>query len=524
MASLSVTYGVTLLVVFYLVKKLVFTQKKLPLPPGPKGLPLVGNLADLPPKGGLEWQHWLKHKDLYGPISSVAVLGQTIILVHDLDIATELLDKRGAKYSSRSPMVFAGEMCGYNGRMPFQPYNKTFRYQRKLAGGQLGTNTAVARFHSAMDLEVRRFLLRTLERPEEVVRHLETESGSLMLKMLYGYTPTPHSPDPLVRLINKVMSEFSEAVVVGAWLVDIIPSLRYLPDWFPGTGFKQIAREWRKDSDASMNVPADFVLDQMAQSVEKPSYVERLFKAATDEEDTRHIRQSAAALYAGGADSTAAGLSFFYLAMTAFPEVQAKAREEIDRVVGPRRLPGFQDRENLPYIEALVKELLRWQPLAPIIPPHQSDEEDEIRGYRIPKGAIVLSSAKWFSLDPEAYQDPEAFRPERFLGPTPEPSPHAYVFGFGRRMCPGRLLADSSIFLTIAQSLAVFDIKKAVDESTGREIEPALGTTAGLVAHPLPFQCKIVPRSEKHVELIRIIEVEHPWEDGDAKLLRGLKD
>lgn len=105
-------YTIALLPVVYLLIRALFrpASSKLPLPPGPKGLPLVGNVADLPPKGGLEWQHWLKHKDLYGPISAVTVFGQTIILVHDLQIALELLDKRGAKYSSRPRMVFAGEM------------------------------------------------------------------------------------------------------------------------------------------------------------------------------------------------------------------------------------------------------------------------------------------------------------------------------------------------------------------------------------------------------------------------------
>ncbi|KAL2170137.1 hypothetical protein VTG60DRAFT_5159 [Thermothelomyces hinnuleus] len=522
-------YSIALLPVLYLLIKTVFlrpTSSKLPLPPGPKGLPLVGNVGDLPPKGGLEWQHWLKHKDVYGPISSVTVFGQTIILVHDLEVALELLDKRGARYSSRPRMVFAGEMCGYNERMPFQPYDKTFRHQRKLAGGIIGTNTAVARFHSLIDVEVRRFLVRTLERPDGFMDHLQTESGSIMLGMLYGYTPAPVEPDALVGLINKVMAEFSKAVVVGAWLVDLIPWLRHLPDWVPGTGFKRIAREWKKDCDEVMNVPADFVVRQMERHAAKPSYVERLrsadSSADSSAENWKHIKQSAAALYAGGADSTAAGLSFFYLAMAAYPEVQAKAREEIDHVVGPGRLPGFQDREKLPYIEAIVKETLRWQPLAPLGPPHMSDQEDEICGYRIPKGAMVIPSIKWFSADPAVYPDPDVFRPERFLGPNAAPSPHNYVFGFGRRICPGRLLADSTLFLTIAQTLAVFEIRKAVDKDTGKVIEPVVGTTAGLVAHPLPFQCRLVPRSDKHVELIREVEREHPWEEGDSKLLEGL--
>lgn len=343
-----------------------------------------------------------------------------------------------------------------------------------------------------------------------------------MLKMLYGYTPSPHKPDPLVSLINTVMAEFGQAVVVGAWSVDMIPWLRYLPDWVPGTGFKQTARQWKKDSDDSMNVPADFVSQQMANKTANTSFVERLFSDNPDAEETEHIKQSAAALYAGGADSTAAGLAFFILAMTTHPEAQRKAREEIDRVVGAGRLPAFHDRESLPYVEAIVKETLRWQPLAPLSPPHVSEQEDEIEGYRIPKGALIMANIKWLSMDPAVYGSPEQFRPERFLGPNEEPSPYAYVFGFGRRICPGRLLADSSMFLTIAQALAVFDISKATNEETGEVIEPVVGIQGGLVSHPLPFQCSIKPRSNRHIELIKATEAEHPWEQGDAESLRGL--
>lgn len=305
-------------------------------------------------------------------------------------------------------------------------------------------------------------------------------------------------------------------------MVDLIPWLRYLPDWVPGTGFKQTGRQWRKDSDDSMNVPADFGMQMMAKNTAKPSFVERFLSADPSEDDIVDIKQTAATLYAGGAESTAAGLGFFYLAMAVFPDVQKKAHEEIDRIVGPGRLPSFQDREKLPYIDAIVKETMRWQPLTPINVPHMSEEEDEINGYRIPKGALILPSIKWFSADPTVYPDPESFRPERFLGPSPAPTPYTYVFGFGRRVCPGWLLADSNIFLAIAQSLALFDIWKPVDSKTGEELEPVVGTLPGLVAHPLPFECRIVPRNEKHAELIRNVEIEHPWEEGDSKYLRGL--
>lgn len=91
------------------VQKLFFTKRQLPLPPGPKGLPLVGNIRDLPPPGVPEWEHWLQHKDLYGPLSSVTALGTTMILIHDKDVALELLEKRSAKYSGRPFQRFVQE-------------------------------------------------------------------------------------------------------------------------------------------------------------------------------------------------------------------------------------------------------------------------------------------------------------------------------------------------------------------------------------------------------------------------------
>jgi hypothetical protein len=99
----------------YFVNKLVNSKKhEHPLPPGPKGLPLLGNVNDLPkPGGGLEAHHWLKHKDQYGPISSVTVLGQTIVIINDAQIALELLRDR-AQHQARPHMVFASDMYASN--------------------------------------------------------------------------------------------------------------------------------------------------------------------------------------------------------------------------------------------------------------------------------------------------------------------------------------------------------------------------------------------------------------------------
>jgi cytochrome P450 len=92
-------------------------------------------------------------------------------------------------------------------------------------------------------------------------------------------------------------------------------------------------------------------------------------------------------------------MACFFLAMIVFPDVQRKAQEEIDRVVGPDRLPSFDDRDNLPYINAIVKEILRWHPVAPMGVPHVSTEDDLYDGYLIPKGALVLPNI-WYVFFP----------------------------------------------------------------------------------------------------------------------------
>ncbi|KAF3933053.1 hypothetical protein ABW20_dc0107504 [Dactylellina cionopaga] len=333
------------------------------------------------------------------------------------------------------------------------------------------------------------------------------------------------------------MDEFGEAITAGAWLVDMIPWLQYIPEWVPGAGFKKIARNYKKTYEDTLNIPFNFAKQEMesGRRPEKSSYIARLLETNPNAEQIELIKNTAATLYAGGADTTVAQLGWFFVAMSLFPEVQIKAKEELDRVIG-HRLPTFQDRVNLPYIEGVFKEALRWNPIAPLCVPHTSDEEEEFRGYRIPKGAAVVPSVAWFGRDPAVYSEPHLYKPERHLSSkanscasgipdnTNERDPNTFAFGFGRRVCPGRRLADAGVWLTIAQALAVFEIKKPVDPKSGIEMNQVVGTTPGLVSKLITFDFDIKPRSEGHKALITEVEIEHPWvdSDGDAQFLQGL--
>ena len=124
--------------------------------------------------------------------------------------------------------------------------------------------------------------------------------------------------------------------------------------------------------------------------------------------------------------------------MTLNPEVMKKAQDELDLVIGKERLPEFSDRDNLPYIDAVVKEVLRWNPPLPISVPNRVTQDDgTYRGYSIPAGATVIENVWAICRDPSIYADPEAFNPDRFLKDgeiDPQVfNPEDRVFGAGRR-------------------------------------------------------------------------------------------
>ena len=124
--------------------------------------------------------------------------------------------------------------------------------------------------------------------------------------------------------------------------------------------------------------------------------------------------------------------------------------------------------------------------------------------------------------DPEVYKDPEKFNPSRFLGDSPEPEPEKQGnFGYGRRICPGKALADQSGWLFVAHILSVFEIAPKKD-AHGQEIEVDLEGAPGLVLHPKPYAVDIRPRSEKHAQMIEAFESELIWEKGDANEIHKL--
>ncbi|KAJ7272050.1 cytochrome P450, partial [Mycena haematopus] len=498
--SLTLLDTAFLILGVFFVRRFLLRSRGAPLPPGPR--PWFGFLA-LPSGADKEWVTYGKWAEKWGDITSVTAFGQTVIVLNSLKTAVEILDKKSSNYSDRPVFQMCGELVGWSLGMPLlSARTPQHKWSRKKFHQLIGSQGSVKKFYPIQIEECRKLMQRLLRSPERFRSHIHLTSGAIALRFTYGYTVRDEK-DPLIELINKVMEDFSEAVTPGAYLVDLLPILKYVPSWMPGAGFKRKAKVWRKRRVEVFEKPFTFVEEQLAQGSAQDSFVSILLRGNLSEEEVAYLKWASNSIYGGAADTTACAVSTFVLQMALHPEIQANAQAELDAVTGNHRLPGYDDRECLPYINAIVKEVFRFHPVGPMGLPHYTTENDIHNGYLIPKGSVILPNIWSMAHDPEVYADPWVFNPSRFIasdGHTPEPDPRDLVFGFGRRVCPGKLIADASVFLVCAMTLATFTISKAVKD--GEILEPVEDYQSGTISGPAPFMCSIKPRSDDAVALI----------------------
>ena len=356
-------------------------------------------------------------------------------------------------------------------------------------------------------------------------------NSSIMLKITYGYNIDwlnidAKNPDPLVDLIEKAMHNLSLAAKPMSWIIDVIPAVKHLPDWFPLTSYRKTAQEWRNVNNSTAYISYNFVQRQMALGQHRDSHVSQLLEnlrdkntGAIDPLDEEAIIWTGVSLYAAGSDSTSAIISSVVCGLVMFPDVQRKAQEELDRVVGKGRLPEFSDRASLPYINGIVKEAWRWNPVGPMGMVHETDEDIIYNNHLIPKGSYLLPSLWWFMHDPKNYHEPLQFKPERYYEPYNETDSAEFAFGYGRRSCAGRYFADNSVFLIVSRLLYLFDFKKARDAS-GNEIPVHLEPVDGMFNRPAPFEFKVEARSQDAKDLVDTLAKENPAPKSDRDLLK----
>ncbi|KAF7299262.1 Cytochrome P450 [Mycena indigotica] len=470
----------------------------LPYPPGPRPLPIIGNIRQIPTT--FPWLTYREWGRQYGPMIHFRAYNDHLIIVNSAKIADDLFEKRSRIYSDRPdyPML---NLMGWEFNFAFMRYGDNWRQHRRLMH-QFLRLAAVPAYHPVQVKKSHDLLRIFLSHPKDFYVHLQTYAAAIIMATVYGYDIAPVG-DPFVSLAQDAMHRMGQGTIPAAIPVNMFPWLRHFPGWLPGFGFQQFCADTRLITAKMRDEPYEFAKKQLIEEHDSTSMVAKMIESGKTEVQLQ--KDVAGLAYGAGADTTFATMASFVLLMATHPEVQKKAQAEIDAVLGSHRLPEFSDKAQLPYVEALCREVLRWMPLVPLSPSRKTTEDDIYEGYFIPKGTSIVPNLWAMCQDEAIYPEPEKFKPERFLTEdgrvTTDPLLNPLAFGHGRRSCVGRHLAEDSVWIAMASLLTVYNFGKAKDAS-GNEIEIPFQFSDGLIIHSEPFECSITPRSEIAIALI----------------------
>ncbi|KAG6375632.1 cytochrome P450 [Boletus reticuloceps] len=270
------------------------------LPPRPPGYPVIDNLFQI--SSEKNWEDFAALGRKYGDIISISILGTRYVVLNSHRAISAILEKQSIKCSNRPHLTMACHLVGLDKGMPFMDCSDRFRRFRKLFYRLFGTRNSTAAFNHIEEKETRRFLRKVLQTPDDLVNHIRFTAGAIILEVTYGYT-VQEGTDPFVTLADEVMAIVSLIATPGAFLVDVIPALRLLPEWFSGTGFLQDAKKYHQLMMESVLWPRLYVVEHMAAGTATPSFASKLLEGGVSPEEEEVIMWACAAVYLGASDT-----------------------------------------------------------------------------------------------------------------------------------------------------------------------------------------------------------------------------
>ncbi|KAK3361443.1 cytochrome P450 [Lasiosphaeria ovina] len=484
------------------------------MPPGPFPLPIIGNTFLLPENK--PWIYFEKLSRKYNtPLITFWIGRNPTVWINDAWSAHEIFEKKAQVYASRPRMVVFGELgTGQANLVTMRIRNNEerdrWRIHRKLMHLGVGTQT-VRGYRNIQNNESKVVALDFLREPTEYVKHLERYATSVVSIIAFGRRVASFN-DPIITEVIALMQLAADLNVPGKsfpMLLETFPILAKFPRSMPW--FKGLGTRGQKGGHYFFHTLAQEAVEQFDQKppsvqAEMPTpYVKTLFSEAEKYNlPTNELSGLTGNLFGAGSDTSSSTLITFVLACCAFPETVRKAQAELDAVIGASRSPHWDDAPQLPYMNAFVKEVLRWRSVAIIGgQPHSPTQDDTYKGWLIPAGSWVQGNVWAIHHHEREFPDPDRFLPDRYLDGNdhkrPFPGDRGYMtFGWGRRVCSGQALAEQGTWITVARLVWAFNITKARDPATGAEIDVDIfAYTNGLNMRPLPFPCDIKPRSDE---------------------------
>ncbi|CAK7216730.1 hypothetical protein SCUCBS95973_002905 [Sporothrix curviconia] len=504
---LTLLVAVAFLVVYAVPR--VFGKRKYRQPPGPPGEFLLGHYRKIPFVAAFkQYAKWAKEYN--SDVLYFETFGTKWIVLDSLKASVELLDKRGANYSDRPNFVLFEEM-GWAPTLTWLRWGPQMHRHRKILQPAF-SKAQVRQYQDNQQKQALLCLRSILDDPGNWNLAVRRFAVAIVLNIAFGVdVDGPNSP--WIKIADDAAEAISNSGAPASSILDRFPATRYLPAWLPFMERLRYARKWRWAIKAITDLPFNQARQEIDEKIVRKCFAhDRLTiynanaeKGVANDFTMDDIRGASAAIYIAGNDTTATTVILFVLYLMQNPHVQAKAQAEVDRVVGTDRLPTWDDIPNLPYLNLVLQETYRMNPLSPLGIPHAALHDDVYNGMFIPKGTIVYQNVWSMHHNVAVYADPATFYPERYLskneGGRGEPLPVGN-FGFGRRVCIGRSLAENSLMAILVNIVATMQIEYPLDKDGKRTpFEPEWSFRGQ--SHPLPFPASFSPRSAKAEELLR---------------------
>ncbi|KAH6893687.1 O-methylsterigmatocystin oxidoreductase [Coprinopsis sp. MPI-PUGE-AT-0042] len=426
-----------------------------PKPPGPKGLPFLGNLLQMPNPSGktAPWRVFSQWREKYGDLVYLEAAGQKFLVLNSLSAIDELLNKRATNYSDRlsSPI---NTLTRHTWDFVMLNYTSQWRDHRRAFHQFFNQNHVQRVLRPVIDQEIAKLLKFFIEKPDKHEEALRLFFGTIIIRLSYGTGSSEMDRTrQLIKGADELVKEQALAFQPGRYLVAFMSWLQHVPSWFPGTGWKQRLEHLACLNDRLVEEPFETLKAQLRTEVQSDGLestpniathlIDTLPEAGGEEYEYRNMiaKHVSAIAYLAGADTTLSSALALLLALAMHPEVQRKAQACIDTELGDEagsRLPTWGDLERLPYISAVVKEVGRWHSVLPITVPHVSTDDDIYQGSHIPAGTAILANTWAVMHDPATFDDPFEFKPERYLTNDGKINPNILgpedgAFGYGRR-------------------------------------------------------------------------------------------
>ncbi|XP_030076035.1 cytochrome P450 2C11 [Microcaecilia unicolor] len=462
------------------------------LPPGPTGLPFLGNILQLNSKD--IYRSLSKLSEKYGSLFTIHMGSEPVVVLCGYEAVKEALNERGEDFAGRGSLPMLDRVT--QGHGVISSNGERWKQLRRFSLMTLRNFGMGKRSIEERIQEEAQFLVEELRKTEELpfdpTFFLSRSVSNVICSVVFGNRFDYEDKNFLI-LLNLINDFFRLFSTVWVQLYNFYPNvMEHLPGPHKrvvknGDQLMAFVAEKVKTHQETLdpNSPRDFIdcfLMKMEQDKENPQ----------SEFSSEALVTTTFDLFSAGTETVSTTLRYGLLILLKHPEIEAKIHEEIDRVIGQNRCPSIEDRNAMPYTEAVVHEIQRFIDIIPLAVPHAVTQDIKFREYVFPKGTTVYPMISSVLYDAKQFQNPESFDPNHFLDANGcfKKNDAFMPFSSGRRICPGEGLARMEIFLFITTILQNFDLKSVVDLKE-IDLSPEM---SGFSRVPRHYSLRLLPR------------------------------